>query len=162
MTTAAPVTVDWIRLALGDEEIDLAPQPGIELRLLVDAVPYDGYLDPLTLGPAPEVQFTVDLVLTKVDFDAWQVAQRCESEARRVAKALGSFLPATGALRNFSLEAALGGEGLPYNRVTAPQLTLNAGEPHEVEEHGERAVRVFTATALADDNGNTYTMRLAD
>jgi len=108
------------------------------------------------------VRFTVDLMLVEEGPYVWQVAQYCEAEARRIAAALGSFQPATSALRHFSLEAALGGEGLPYNRVSAPQLMLNPGEPHPIEERGERGVRVFTATALADDNGTKYTLRFAD
>lgn len=161
MTTAAPVTIKWIDLVIGGERIEIAPQAGIEPRILVDAVPYDGYLDLLTRGPAPRARLTVDLVLTDTDDDPRRVAQRCEAEARRVAEALGAFLPATAALRDFSLEAALGGESLPYNRMSAPRLTLDAGEPHWIEEHGERAMRVFAATARADDDGGVYTMRLA-
>lgn len=159
MTTAAPVTIKWIDLVVGGERIEIAPLPGIEPRLLVDAVPYDGYLDPLTRGPNPEVRVTIDLVLTETGPGAWLAAQHCETEARRVAEALGVFLPPTAALRNFSLEAALDGEDLPYNRMSAPQLALKPGEPHEVEERGERALRVFTATALADSNGTKYTLR---
>lgn len=161
MKTAVPVAIEWIRIAIGDGEVEVAPSPGIEPRLLVEPVPYDDYLDP-TRGSAPKMRFTVDLVLTETGPDAWWVAQRCEVEARRVAEALGVYLPATAALRNFSLEAALGGESLPYNRVSAPHLILNAGEPHEIEEHGERAIRVFTATARTDGDGATYTMRLTD
>lgn len=159
MTTAAPVTIKWIDLMPGSERIEIAPLPGIEPRLLIDAVPYDGCLDPLTRGPDPEVQVTLDLVLTETGPGAWLVAQRCEAEAQRVAETLGVFLPATAALRNFSLEAALDGEALPYNRVSVPRLALKPGEPHEVEERGEHAVRVFTATALSGDNGTKYTLR---
>jgi hypothetical protein len=159
MTTAPPVTIKWIDLVMGGEKIQITPLPGIEPRLLVDAVPYDGYLEPLTRGPASEVCVTVDLVLTETGPDAGLAAQYCEAEARRVAEALGVFLPPPATLRNFSLEATLGGEDLPYSRVSVPQLALKPGEPHEVEERGERAVRVFTATALADDNGTKYTLR---
>ncbi|MCX4231974.1 hypothetical protein [Streptomyces ortus] len=159
MTTAVPVTIKWIDLVMGGEKIEIAPLPGIEPRLLVDAIPYEGYLEPLTRGPDPEVCVSVDLVLTETGPGAWLVAQRCEAEARRVAEALGALLSPTAALRNFSLEAALGGEGLPYNRMSVPQLALRPGEPHAVEERGERAVRIFTATALADDNGTKYTLR---
>ncbi|MFJ4785172.1 hypothetical protein [Streptomyces sp. NPDC088794] len=162
MTTAAPVSVEWIRLTIGGEEIELARSPGIEPRLLVDPVEYDGYLDPLTRGPDPKMRFTVDLVLTDTDEDPGWVAQRCEAEARRVAESLGAPLPTLGSRRDFSLEAGLGGEGLPYNRVSAPRLVLNPGMPHTIEEGGEVAVRVFTATALADDRGTKYQMRLVD
>lgn len=159
MTTATPVTIKWIDLIMGGERIEIASLPGIEPRLLIDAIPYDGDLDPLTLGPAPEVRVAVDLVLTENGPGAWLVAQGCEAEARRVAEALGSFLPPTAALRDFSLEAALSGEDLPYNRVSVPRLILKPGEPHEAEERGERAVRIFTATALDDGNGLKYTLR---
>ena len=158
MTTAVSPSVDWIRLAIGDDEIVLSPSPGIEVRLQVAPVSDDGYLEPLTRDPAPRTQFTVDLVLTDT-----AAATHCEVEARRVVEALGGSLPATAPLREFSLEAALSGEGLPYNRVLAPRLALSAGVPHELDEDDQEAgVRVFTAIARADDLGHVYQMQLVD
>jgi hypothetical protein len=159
MTTAALPSVDWIRLTIGDDELSLVPSPGIELRLLVAPVPHDGNLDPLTVGHPPQIRFTVDLVPT-----AAGAVHRCEAEARRVGEALGANGPADGLLREFSLEAALGGDGLPYNRVSAPRLTLLSGEPPLLdEEQAVPGVRVFAATAhSAGDDGSKCWMRLVN
>lgn len=158
MTTATLPSVDWVRLAIGDERIDLTPSPGIQLRLIVEPVDYDGYLDPLTAPPPPQIRFAVDLVPTEA-----HAVHRCEAEARRVAKALGATRPANGLLEEFSLEAALAGEGLPYNRVSAPRLTLTPGGPPLLDEdQAGPAVRVFAATAHAGDDGSKYRMTLAD
>jgi hypothetical protein len=157
MTTAALPSVDWIRLTIGDDELSLVPSSGIELRLLVAPVPYDGHLDPLTVGPPPQIRFTVDLVPS-----AASAVHRCEAEARRVGDALGAH-STDGLLREFSLEAALGGEGLPYNRVSAPRLTLTPGRPPYFDaDQAVPAVRVFAATAHSADDGSKYRMTLTD
>ncbi|MGQ4343618.1 hypothetical protein [Streptomyces sp. SAS_275] len=162
MTTIAPVTVEWIRLTIGGEQVELIPSPGIEPRLLVDQVPYDGCDHALLRAVASETWFTVDLMLPPVDGDPWLVEQRCRDEARRAAEALGAFKPIGALVRDFALEAGLGGVKLPYNRVFAPHLVLKAETPHEIEDRDERGIRVFTAVARPDAGGNTHQLRLAD
>lgn len=158
MTTAVSPSVDWIHLAIGNDDITLTPSPGIQLQLLVDPLPHDGFVDLLAPAPPPQIRFTVDLVPT-----AAGAVSRCESEARRVADILDANGQAGGLLREFSLEAALGGEGLPYNRVSAPRLTLLPGNPPMLDEgQAVPAVRVFAATARADHGGSKYQMRLVD
>ncbi len=158
MTTAALPSVDWIHLTVGDRRIDLAPSPGIELRLVVEPVADDRAFGLLDAPRAPKLRVAVDLIPA----DARTVA-RCESEAARVAQELGAYASPLSALREFSLEAALGGEGVPYNRVTAPRLTLQPGPASILDEdQPEPGVRVFTATAHADDDGIKYLMRRVD
>lgn len=154
MTTTAPVSVDWIRLTIGDEELTIEPSPGIELRLTVKPVEYEGYLEPLTRGPAPQIHFSVDLV--PADTDA---IIRSENEAVRILERLDARNPML--LRMFTLEAALGGEGLPYNRVTAPKLQLAISEPpHFDDDQPVPAVHVFTAKVPAGSDV-AYTMASA-
>ncbi|WP_369212715.1 hypothetical protein [Streptomyces flavofungini] len=157
MTTAAPVSVDWIRLTIGDDHLTVEPSPGIDLHLAVQSVEYGGYLDPLTRSPRPSLRLSVRLVPRGID-----AAVRCETQAREVAARLGTRQSAFAAVRMFSLEAALGGEGLPYNRVTAPRLILVPGpEPLLDEDLPVPSVHVFSAKAHPED-GHAYTMRLVD
>lgn len=158
MTTAVSPSLDWIRLTIDGDEVTLAPSPGFWVRLLVTPVPYDGYLDPLAAPPPPQIRFTVDLVPTGVEPVA-----RCETEARRVARALAEAHATGGLLSEFSLEAALSGEGLPYNRVSAARLRLaTVGPPAYDEDQAVPSVRVFAATAHADGVGSKYQMRIVD
>lgn len=152
MTTPAPSIVDWIRLTIGDDEVTLEPSPGIDLHLTVETVPCEGYLDPVTRGPDPQLRFSVDLIPS-----SGAAAVRCESQAREVAARLGLGGPM---MRDFALEAALGGEGLPYNRVQAPRLRLIPGGPPTPDDV-DLSVRVFTAKVESVD-GHAYTMRLVD
>ncbi|MFJ8929208.1 hypothetical protein ACIRLA_21785 [Streptomyces sp. NPDC102364] len=141
MTTAAPASVDWIRLAVDGTEFTIEPSPGIDLSLSVKTSGYDGHLEPLTRGPSPQLHLSVALVPT-----GSEAAFRCESSALRILERLGAAKPATMPLREFSLEAALGGEGLPYNRVSAPRLYLIPGEPPVFDEDlPVPSVHVFTA-----------------
>ncbi|WP_309029318.1 hypothetical protein [Streptomyces alfalfae] len=157
MTIAAPTSVNWIRLMIGDGEFTIEPSPGIDLHLAVQSVEYDGYLDPLTLGPRPELRLSVHLVPRDTD-----AVVRCEAQAREVAERLGAYRSALAAVPMFSLEAALGGESLPYNRVAVPRLILMPGpEPLLDEDLPTPSVHVFTAKAHPVD-GHTYTMRLVD
>lgn len=143
MTTAAPVSVDWIRLTVGGEVLTIEPSPGIELRLTVDSVEHEGYLEPLTRGPALQLHFSVDLI--PADTDA---IIRSENEAVRISKRLDARNPML--LRTFTLEAALGGEGLPCNRITAPRLhRVPGGQPHFDGDQPVPAVRVFAAKVPA-------------
>lgn len=143
MPTIALTSVDWICLTIGDRQIGVAPSLGVRLRLLGDAVPVDrgfGLLDP----PRPaELRVAVDLIPT----DAGAV-HRCELEARRIATELEAHASPLGLLREFSLEAALSGDEVPYSRVSVPRLTLLPGEPPVLDEDQPvPSVRVFTATA---------------
>lgn len=157
MTTAAPVSVDWVRLTIGGDEFTIEPSPGIDLHLAVQPVEYEGYLDPLTLGPRPELRMSVHLVPRGTE-----AVVRCESRAREVAERLGAYRSALAAVPVFSLEAGLGGEGLPYNRVAAPRLILIPGpEPLLDEDLPVPSVHVFSAKAHPEE-GHTYTMRLVD
>lgn len=156
MTTATLSSVDWIRLAIGDGRIDLTPSPGMQLRLVVEPVSEEHAFGILDAPTPPNLQVAVDLI--PASFEA--VAQ-CESEAARIAGELGAHASPLTALRKFSLEAALGGEGLPYNRVAMPRLTIQPGPPPILnEDQPLPGVRVFTATAHADDDGIKYQMRL--
>ncbi|QQM45230.1 hypothetical protein [Streptomyces liliifuscus] len=157
MTTATAVTVDWVRLAIGDDEITVEPSPGIELALSVKPVEHDGYLDPLTRGPAPRLHLSLHLIPTGTE-----AIVRCESQARRILEQLGAPASACAPMCDFSLEAALGGEGLPYNRASAPGLTLTPGEPPVFDEDlPVPSVHVFTAKAHGASE-TVYTMWLAD
>lgn len=156
MTTAPPVTVDWVRLKV-DDEFAVEPSPGIELALSVKPVDYDGYLDPLTRGPAPRLHLSLHLIPTGTE-----AIVRCESQARRILEQLGAPTSASAPLRDFSLEAALGGENLPYNRVSAPRLALTPGEPPVFDEDlPVPSVHVFAAKAHSDSE-TVYTVWLAD
>lgn len=145
MTTVAPVSIAWIRLFTDGVDFTLSPSPGIDLRLAVDRVEYDGYLEPLTVGPLSGLSMSVDLIpLRPLDSD--DVA-RCETQAREVTARLGV---GRATQREFALEAALIGEGLPYNRVEAPRLYLPSDElPAFDDDQPLPAVRVFTAKVPA-------------
>lgn len=149
MTTAPPVTVEWIRLTIGDDEVILKSSPGVDLWLTVDHVAYEGYLNLPTREPASQYRFSVDLIPSNIE-----AAVRCESQAREVATRLGLDGPV---LRDFALEAALGGEDLPYNRVSVPRLCPVLDD----EDLPVPSVRVFTAKAESA-GGHAYTMRLVD
>jgi hypothetical protein len=57
------------------------------------------------------------------------------------------------------LDAAIGGEGVPYDRVSIPRLTLLAGDPPRLDEDQPvPGVRVFTATARVGADGSKYVM----
>lgn len=158
MTTTAPASVDWIRLTIDGDEIALDPSPGIELRLAVYPVESDGYADLLAAASPAKLRVGVDLIPA----DAAAVF-RCESEARRVAALLGANGGPLEPLREFALEAALGGKGLPYDRVSVPRLTLTPGGPPFLDEEQQApGVRVFTATPHAADDGSKYTMWRVD
>jgi len=149
MTTAALTSVAWIHLTVGVQRIELAPEQDIALRLVVLPVEYEGYLDPLTVGPPPELHVSVDLVPEKAS-----AVGRCEELAREVATRLGAFEPPLALLRDFELEAGLDSEGVPYNRVTVPKLLLVPGpSPVFDEDQLVPAVRVFTAKAGSTPNG---------
>ncbi|KQX27578.1 hypothetical protein ASD97_25110 [Streptomyces sp. Root63] len=152
MTTATRTTVDLVRLTLRDEEITLSLAPGIELRLIIDAAPDGRSFDVLTLPPPPELRVALDLIPTTSD----AVAQ-CESWAARVGAQLGAEAGPLGTLEEFSLEATLGGKGLPYSRVSVPRLTLTPGPPPRLDEDEPLpGVRVFTATAHTGSDGGKY------
>ena len=160
MTTAALPSVDWIHLAIGDDRIDLTPAPGIQLRLIVEPVPDDrpfGVLD----KPRPgELRVSVDLIPAAGPQMSWADAvAACESMAARLAAQLGATASPLTPLREFSLEAALGGEGVPYNRVSVPRLTIKpSGLPLLDEDQPLPGVRVFTATARSDAEGVQYVL----
>ncbi|MGW0780299.1 hypothetical protein [Streptomyces sp. NPDC002913] len=157
MTTATLTTVDWVRLTLGDEEITLSPAPGIELRLIVESAPDDPAPDTLTPPRSPELKVAVDLIPT----DRSTVAQ-CESWAARMGAQLGTQAGPWDDLREFSLEAALSGEGLPYSRVSVPHLTIIPGPaPFLDEDEPLPGVRVFTAKARTSSDGSKYRMHHA-
>lgn len=165
MTTAAHPSVDWVRLTIGDDDFTLDPSPGIELRLSVASVPYDGYVDLLARPPAPQLHMAVDLVPSDAEAIVHRETQariaRCEAQARDVAARLGAVGPVSAPLREFSLEAALGGEGLPYNRMAVPRLLLVSGEPPMFDEDQfVPAVRVFTAK-VPTGSGSAYTLTRA-
>jgi hypothetical protein len=154
MTTAAAPSIAWIRLTLDGVDFTLAPSPGIELRLAVNPVEYDGYLDPLVRGPLPELHVVVDLLPR----NAASVI-RCETQAREVAARLDLGSPV---MREFGLEAALDGKGLPHNRMEAPRLLLVPDGPPTLDDDGsEPFVRVFTAK-VPSGSESAYTLRLVD
>ncbi|MFF3928298.1 hypothetical protein [Streptomyces hirsutus] len=157
MTTAVSPSIDWIRLTIGGDDFTLAPSPDIDLRLTLNRIEYDGYLDPLTVGPPPGFSLTVDLIpLRPLDGDG---VFRCEAQAREVAARLGTGSPV---LRQFALEAALDGEDLPYNRVEVPHLLPVLDDPPTLDEDGpEPFVRVFTAK-VPSGSESVYTMRRVD
>jgi hypothetical protein len=143
MTTAVPTSVDWVRLAVGGDEISVEPAPGIELRLAIEVTDDEGYLDPLTAGPSPRLHIALDLLPR-----THEAIARCEMMAARILERLGSHESALAPLREFSLKAALGGDGLLYDRVTAPRLILKpSGLPFFDDEQPVPAVRVFAAGA---------------
>lgn len=159
MTTATRTTIDWVRLTLGGEEIPLSPTPGIELRLVLNAVADDLGFDVLTRPGPPKLRVAVDLI--PIPSTRSTVAQ-CESWAARVATRLGADAEPLEALREFSLEAALSGGGLPYSRVSVPRLTLTSGPPpflYAEEDEPLPGVRVFTATAHTNSDGSKYQLR---
>lgn len=156
MTTAAPASVTWIRLVVDGAEFTIEPSPGIALSLSADLSEYDGYLDPLTRGPRPELHLSVALIPAN---DA--AIMHCETQARRILNRLGAKRPAAMALHEFSLEAALDGEGLPYNRVSAPRLHLIPGaDPAFDADLPVPSVHVFTAKAPRGSE-TLYTMARA-
>ncbi|MFJ2697405.1 hypothetical protein ACIO5Z_14425 [Streptomyces rochei] len=156
MTPVAPASIAWIRLVFDGADLTLTPSPDIDLLLTVDRVEYDGYLDPLTSGPPLGLSMSVDLVpMRPLDSDG---VLRCEAQARQVAAQLGVGRQARG---EFTLEAALDGEGLPYNRVEAPRLYLASDElPVFDDEQPLPAVRVFTAKVPTGAEP-AYTLRRA-
>ena len=160
MTTAVSPSVDWIRLTIGNDDLTLTPSPGIQLRLLVDLVPDErsfGLLD----SPRPAtLQVRVDLIPGSgpTGLSAKAVAQ-CESMAVRLAAQLGANASPLAPLKEFSLEAALAGEGVPYNRVSIPRLTLKpSGPPLLDEDQPLPGMRVFTATARPGGDGSQYVL----
>ncbi|MHC3450736.1 hypothetical protein [Streptomyces prasinus] len=157
MTTAPPPSIAWVRLTVDGADFTLTPSPDIDLRLTVNRVEYDGYLDPLTVGPPPGFSLAVDLIpLRLLDGDG---VFRCEAQAREVAARLGTGSPV---LREFALEAALDGEDLPYNRVEAPRLLPVSADPPTLDEDGPGPfVRVFTAKVPAGVD-TAYTLRRVD
>lgn len=163
MTTATHTTVDWVRLTLGGKEIPLSPTPGIELRLIFDSVPASrglrlGGFDALTPPGPLGLRVSVDLIATTRS----AVAQ-CESWATRVAAQLGADGRPLEDVKEFSLEAALGGGRLPNRRVSVPHLTLSSGPPSFLDEvEPLSGVRVFTATARTGGDGILYQLRLED
>jgi len=156
MTTAPPVTIDWVRFTADGDEFTLSPSPDFDLRVTVVHGEWAGYLDPLTIGPVPGYSLAVNLVpLHPHDFAA---VARCEVRAREVAALLGAERVER---RSFAMEAGLDGEGLPYNRMEAPRLQLVPADPPEFDDDGPVPfVRVFTAKMVAVD-GVAYTMRQA-
>jgi hypothetical protein len=141
MTTVADPSVAWVRLAIDGGAITLTPASDVDLRLTVDRVDYDGYLDPLTVGPPPGFSMSVDLIPLRPH--EGDVIRRCEAQAREVAARLGA---GRAMQREFAMEAALSGEPLPYNRVEAPRLYLASSElPEFDDDQPLPAVRVFTA-----------------
>ncbi|WP_394436316.1 hypothetical protein [Streptomyces sp. SGAir0957] len=155
MTTAAPTSVDWIRLKVGDEELAVEPAPGILLHLHVGPPPapdFDGA--PFAIAPSG---LGVALYLEPRDSSD---EIRCGNEVRRVQQFLGSLNPdLRTALPAFSLHAAISGEAAPYNRVRVPRLALG-GEPPEGMEPPAHAMQVFVARAREVD-GTLYEISAA-
>ncbi|MGW5633963.1 hypothetical protein [Streptomyces sp. NPDC003832] len=158
MTTAPPGTIDWIRFTIVGAAFTLSPSPDFDLRLAVVHGERTGYQDPLTVGPLPSYSLAVDLIpLRPHDFAA---VARCEARAREMATRLGV---ADVDRYDFALEAGLGGEGLPYNRMEAPRLQLVAADLPEFDgDEPLQFVRVLTARMVADSAGVAYVMRQAD
>jgi hypothetical protein len=147
------MSVDWVRLAADGNETLVEPSPGIELRLTGEMPEYEGYLDPLAIGPSPRFHLALDLI-PQTD----EAIARCERLAARILEWLGARGSALTPLPEFTLEAALGGEGLPYNRVTAPRLILvPSGPPVFEEDQPLPGVRVLTAKAPSV-SGTVYVM----
>lgn len=162
MTTAVHPSVDWIHLTIGDRKIGLEPSTGIELRLIVEPVPDDRAFDVLEVPRPAELRVVVDLIPNLI-LGGMSALSRCESEAARVAAAVGSGASALAELRKFSLEAALGGEGLPYSRVSVPRLTLEPDSaPYFDEDQPLPGLRVLAATAHAFSGDTKYSLRHAD
>ncbi|WP_327222964.1 hypothetical protein OG229_02155 [Streptomyces platensis] len=137
MTTAAPTSVEWIRITIGGCEFTIEPLPGIDLCLTLEMVELDGgFHAPLTRGLDVEHRISVALAPSTPE-----AIFQCEGQARDILNRLGAKSATT---REFSLEAALGGEGLPGNRVSAPRLLLTPGDP-VFEELPVPSVPVFTA-----------------
>lgn len=156
MTTAAPTSVDWVRFQFGDRRIDLRPPAGIQLRLIVEPERDEQGFGLLDSPLLPRLQVAVDLIPVKVDYDT---VARCEWEAGRIAAELGAYDPPLALLREFSLEAGLSGDGLPYDRVSIPRLTLLPSGPPELDEDQPLpGVRIFTATVHASDGGSQYVL----
>lgn len=142
MTTTALTSVDRIELAVGDRQITLTPSPGIELRLTVDSIADDPAFDLLDHPRPPKLHVAVCLIPSGAD-----AIMRSEAQATAVAAELGAHDSPLAPLREFSLEAALSGEDVPYHRVSIPRLTLLPGEPPVLDEDQPLpGVRVFTAT----------------
>ncbi|MFF5668816.1 hypothetical protein ACFY8S_01545 [Streptomyces hygroscopicus] len=155
MTTAVRSCAVWIRLMGDSVDLTLIRPPGAVMWLSVWPVPYDGYLDPLTVGPSPQIRMAVDFVPADVT-----TAARCEEEARRTADALGAGKQVRDLLPVFSLEAVLGGREAPHTRVTASRLTLTPDdEPTACYRETAPRVRAFTAAAHPDGDGRSYVIR---
>lgn len=160
MTATVSPSVDWIRLTIGDEQIDVAPTPGIQLRLIVEPAPDDRSFDVLDMPRPPKLQVAVDLIpVASPSRLREEVVAACESMAARLAVQLGAETPPLTPVREFALEAALGGEGMPYNRVSVPRLTLKPFSPPVLDEDQPLpGVRVFTATAGPGADGSQYVL----
>jgi len=152
MTTAVRSCAEWIRLMGDHVDLTLISPPGAVLWLSVWPVPYDGYLDPLTAEPPPQIRMAVDLVPADASG-----AARCEEEARRAADALGARKQVCDPLPVFSLEAMLDGGDTPHMRMTAPRLALTPDdEPTACYKETAPRVRAFLATAHRDGDGHSY------
>lgn len=163
MTTAALPSVEWIRLTVGDDRIDLAPSPGIELRLVVEPVPDDRSFGVLEMPRPATLRVCVDLIPVEGESVSWADAVvACESKAAEIAGRLGAGASPLAPLREFSLDATLAGEGLPYNRASVPRLALKPfGLLLLDEDQPLPGVRVFTATARPNGNGIQYVLTKA-
>jgi hypothetical protein len=163
MTTAALPAVGWIRLTIGGDRIDLTPSPGMQLRLIVEPVPDDRSFGVLEMPRPAVLRVCVDLIPVEGASVSWaQAVAACESKAAEIARRLGADAPPLTPLRQFSLEAALGGDGLPYNRASVPRLTLDPFGPLLLDEDQPLpGVRVFTATARPGDDGIQYLLTRA-
>lgn len=151
MTTAASPSVAWIRLTVEGGDLLLAPSPGVELRLTEYRVDSGGRLNPL--APARPLGFSMTVDLVPLDGSS---VLRCERHARDVAAWLGVGCLSPG---EFSMEVAVDGEDLPYNRMEVPRLYLASGEPPAFDyDQPLPSVRVFTARVPAGV-GTAYTLR---
>src|SRR3954454_1440055 len=112
MTTAALPSVDWIHLRIGDTDLTVTPSLGIELRLIVEPVPDDRAFDLLDMPRPAPLQVHVDLIPADGSSGlSSEAVARCESMAARIASQLGAGASTLAPLEEFSLEAALAGEG---------------------------------------------------
>lgn len=160
MTSAVSPSVDWIRLTIDDNRIDVMPSPGIQLRLIVEPVSDDKPFGVLAPPQSAGLQVSVDLIPDASTSESRSGAvAACESTASRLAAQLGAGASPLAPLKEFSLEAALGGDGVPYNRVSVPRLTLQpSGPPLLDEDRPLPGVRVFTATARPGADGSQYVL----
>ncbi|MEU1497236.1 hypothetical protein [Streptomyces sp. NPDC005732] len=147
MTTAPPVTVDWIRFTIDGDEFTLSPSPDFVLHVTV--------IHGGRGGPALGYCLAVHLIpLREQDFAA---VARCETRAREVAARLGV---GKAVRHNFALEAGLDGEDLPHNRLDVPCLQVTSVDPPEFDDDEPLpSVRVFTAKMVAAADGAAYRMR---